>query len=181
YLIKAKEITGLVLQNFKEEDTGFFFYTSFHQKDILLRKKEVYDGAQPSGNAVMAKNLYHLSLYFGLPVWKEQALKTVSALGNAIVRYPGSFGEWAMLLLEIAKGTAEIAIVKSNPEDLHIKVLHEYIPHKIMMCSANENNSFPLLKGKDPLHKKNLYLCKDYQCQKPVSTVNQLLALIIPK
>ncbi|HLF44951.1 MAG TPA: thioredoxin domain-containing protein, partial [Chitinophagaceae bacterium] len=45
YLIKAKEITGLVLQNFKEEDTGFFFYTSFHQKDILLRKKEVYDGA----------------------------------------------------------------------------------------------------------------------------------------
>lgn len=181
YLTRAKEITELVLENFKEEDTGFFYYTSVNQKDILLRKKEVYDGAQPSGNAIMNENLYQLSVYFDIPEWKDIVLKTVMTLSNAIIRYPTSFGVWACLLLEIVDGTSEIAVVNYSPEDLQIKVLHEYIPHKVMMCWATGSASFPLLKGKDPKHEENLYLCRNYECQKPVSTVNQLLSLIRPK
>jgi uncharacterized protein YyaL (SSP411 family) len=181
YLIRAKEITELVLEKFIEDGTGFFYYTSISQNDILLRKKEVYDGAQPSGNATMSQNLYKLSLYFDIPVWKELAVKSLTTLGNATVRYPISFGLWACLVLEIAEGTSEIALVKTKPEDLLVKVLSQYIPHKIMMSSATRNDGFPLLKGKDSKHKESIYLCRNYACQKPVSTVNQLLSLIRPK
>lgn len=181
YLERAKKITDYVLKNFAEEDTGFYYFTSFLQKDILLRKKEVYDGAQPSGNAVMTQNLYQLSMYFELSEWKDKVRKSMQTLQNAIVRYPTSFGFWACILLEIVEGTLEIVIVNSNPEELHIKVLNEYLPHSIFMCSATENSSFPLLAGKDPKQRETLYLCHNYECQKPVATVNQLLALIRPK
>ena len=40
--------------------TGYFFFTHKNQQDIILRKKEVYDGATPSGNSIMAENLYYL-------------------------------------------------------------------------------------------------------------------------
>ncbi len=181
YLTRAKEITDWVLKNFEEEETGFFYFTSVNQKDILLRKKEVYDGAQPSGNAIMTENLYKLSKYFEIPEWKDRVMKTIQTLSNAIVRHPTSFGFWATILLEIVEGTFEIVIVNSNPEKLHIMVLREYIPHSVLMSSATENSSFPLLKGKDPKQKESLYLCLDYKCEKPVATVNQLLALIRPK
>src|SRR5688572_32482371 len=42
------------------EQTGFFYYTKSGQPDIIIRKKEMYDGAVPSGNSVMALNLYQL-------------------------------------------------------------------------------------------------------------------------
>lgn len=181
YLIRAKEITELVVEKFKEEGSGFFYYTSSDQKDILLRKKEVYDGAQPSGNAIMSKSLFQLSKYFNNQFWEDLAIKPLTALGNAIIRFPVSFGLWVSLFQEIVVGTAEIAIVKSEPEDLRIKVLGQYIPHKIMMSTATKNDTFPLLNGKSPEGKESIFLCKNYACQKPVSTVNQLLSLIRSK
>ncbi|MBC7850313.1 MAG: thioredoxin domain-containing protein, partial [Chitinophagaceae bacterium] len=49
YLQTARELTELVIREFGEEETGFFFYTHANQQDVILRKKEIYDGAVPSG------------------------------------------------------------------------------------------------------------------------------------
>lgn len=43
WLAKARTITAFVIENFSEEDTGFFFYTPREQTDVIVRKKEVYD------------------------------------------------------------------------------------------------------------------------------------------
>jgi uncharacterized protein YyaL (SSP411 family) len=178
YLLKAKEITDFVIDSFMEKDTGFFYYTSKSQTDILLHKKEVYDGAQPSGNSIMTDNLYRLSLYFDIPEWKGSAIKNLRSLSNAIIRYPSSFGIWASLLMEIVDGTSEIVIVNPEPKKLHISTLQAYIPHKIIMFSKEKNNSFPLLANKGPKNSDCIYLCRDYVCQKPVSTIKQLLAMV---
>lgn len=178
YVIKAKELAGHVIENFIEKETDFFYYTSASQTDILLRKKEVYDGAQPSGNAIMADNLFRLALYFDIQEWKKISITLVSSLGQAIIRYPLSFGLWACLLQEIIGGTSEIVIIKSNPEDLHINTLMQYIPHKILMVSAKADTNFPLLSGKNSNEEETIYLCSNYACHKPVSTTEQLLELI---
>jgi len=62
WLQMTKEITGFVIENFSEPDGPFFFYTIRGSKMLSFRKKEIYDGAIPSGNAVMAHNLYRLSI-----------------------------------------------------------------------------------------------------------------------
>ena len=126
----------------------------------------------------MADNLYRLALYFDLPEWKEIAITLVSSLGQAITRYPLSFGVWACLLQEIIGGTAEIAIIKSNHEELHINTLMQYLPHKILMVSPKEDKNFPLLSGKNSSEQETIYLCSNYACHKPVSTIEELLALI---
>ena len=120
-------------------------------------------------------------MYFDKPEWKEKAVGIVNILGMAIVNHPTSFGAWLGLLQEIIVGTSEISLVKPDPESLHIKVLEAYIPHKILMSTGVESSSFPILRGKRPTVRENLYLCRNYTCLKPVNTVNQLLALIRPK
>src|SRR5687768_15616710 len=187
YLIKANEITLFVIENFSEDESisseatssqpGFFFYTHKNQKDVIVRKKEIYDGAQPSGNAVMAENLYRLSLYLDNPPLKERAHIMLSILGKAITRYPASFGVWAGLLQEIINGTDEIAIVGTNAFLLQKQVLETHIPHKILMCSERQNSQFPLLSDKKTGNPALIYLCRDYACRKPVTTVKDLLTL----
>ena len=178
YLLHAKKISEYVIENFSEPESGMFLYTKKDQSDVIVRKKEVYDGAQPSGNAVMADNLYRLSLYFDLPEWRERSNNAVSALGNAITRYPASFGAWACLMLEITAGTNEIAIMGTDAKEILIPVLREYIPHRVLMIAVKANDEFPLLSGKIPNQDVAIFLCRNYACSKPVNEVKELMQLI---
>ncbi|MEI8059985.1 MAG: thioredoxin domain-containing protein, partial [Ferruginibacter sp.] len=44
YLYTAKEITTFVIENFMDESSGYFFFTHKNQQDVIIRKKEIYDG-----------------------------------------------------------------------------------------------------------------------------------------
>jgi uncharacterized protein YyaL (SSP411 family) len=178
YLEKAGLLTDHVIENFSDSSTDFFFYTNKSQEDVVVRKKEVYDGAQPSGNAIMADNLYRLGLYLDKPKWKERGIRMIGNLGNAIIRYPTSFGAWACLLQEIATATNEIVVIAANWQSVLKAVLKEYVPHKIIMSSADASNSFPLLSGKDKEGGTSLYLCRNYTCEKPVASIVELMTLI---
>ncbi len=178
WLIKAKSIAGFVVGDFSEEDTGFFFYTSESQTDVIVRKKEVYDGAVPSGNAVMAYNLYHLSIFFDLPGWKQRSFDMISSLGNAITRYPSSFGVWCSLLQEIVAGTNEIVIVGSDFIEIQQEIINYYLPHKVLMASIGTLPGFPLLAGKSGGERTTVYLCRSYTCLNPVFSAKELISLI---
>lgn len=178
YLEKARTLLVYVIENFSDTASEFFFYTNVDQADVIVRKKEVYDGAQPSGNAVMAENLHRLGLYFDKPEWRERSSNMINSLGNAIVRYPTSFGVWACLLLELTVGTNEIAIISGEPHPLLKQALKEYIPHKIIMSGTAGSNSFPLLYGREKTDQAAIFLCRNYACENPVSSVDALTALI---
>jgi uncharacterized protein len=178
WLLKAKAIAEMVIEIFSESETGFFFYTRSDQKDVIVRKKEVYDGAVPSGNAVMASVLNQLSIYFDKKEWKKRSLEMLSGLGQAIIRYPTSFGYWNCLLMEMTTGTIEVAITGRDFRLTHNELLMQFIPHKIVMATSVENEPFALLAGKaiktDPL----IFVCKDFSCLKPVSSVDEAMGLI---
>ena len=178
WIIKAKEISEFVIEHFSEEDTPFFFYTPAGQQDVIIRKKEVYDGAVPSGNSVMAYNLYHLSILFDRREWGKRSLDMILSLNSAIIRYPTSFGNWACLLQEIIDGTSEIAVVGKNLYNLHSEILQQYIPHRVLMTSEKGDNNFPLLAGKKTTDKPTIYLCRSYTCLNPVFSAKELISLI---
>jgi uncharacterized protein YyaL (SSP411 family) len=177
WLLKARSIAESVLEHFSEE-TGFFYFTREDQQDVIVRKKEVYDGATPSGNAVMAQNLYRLSVFFNINEWKERSYQVLGSLGNAITRYPTSFGIWNSLLLQVFAGTQEIAVVGGNADAVNRELVKEFIPHRVLMASEREDNSFPLLSGKAATDPSSIYLCKDFSCLKPVQTIKALMLLI---
>ncbi len=178
YLIKAQKLTEWVIENFEETGTGFFFYTHKEQKDVIVRKKEVYDGAVPSGNAVMANNLLYLSIIFDRTEWSERARVLFSSLSKAITRYPGSFGVWAMGVQQVTMGTLEIAITGQRSKEFLRPVLERYLPNKILQAEETNSHYFPLLAGKSAGEKGStaFYLCENYACKAPFFTVEALLA-----
>ena len=73
----------------------FFFFTNQGQQDVVIRKKEMHDGAIPSGNSIMAGNLYKLSKIFNISEWEARAVQMLTINCGATVSYPTSFGLWA--------------------------------------------------------------------------------------
>lgn len=178
WLLKAKELTEFVINNFNEPETGFFFYTRSGQQDVIVRKKEMYDGAVPSGNAIMANNLYQLALFFDKKEWRDRSFTMVLSLGRAIIRYPTSFGCWNCLLLEIIAGTSEIVILGPGFNKIHKDLLQQFIPHRVLMASAIENEEFALLAKKTIEEKPAIYVCKNFACLEPVYSIEAVLPLI---
>lgn len=176
YLIKAKELTQWVCTHFSEPETGFFYFTHQDQQDILVRKKEVYDGATPSGNAVMMNNLCYLSLVFDLPEWRERAMAMLGALETAIIKYPGSFGVWASQLQIQTKGVVELVITGKNWQSQLPQVMQAYIPHKIIQWGETNLPIFPLLVGRESNEDSAFYICKDYSCKSPFFNIADFLA-----
>ena len=172
WLHKAREITIYVIENFSDVESPQFFYTNVSQSDILLRKKEVYDSAIPSGNSVMALNFYRLSIFFDDSRWRQKAVQMVSSFGSMAIKYPTSFGVWLSVLFQISFGASEIAILGPDYATILKRVLALYLPHSILM-SAPKENDFALLQGKTFNGRTLIYLCRNYACQQPVDSVEE--------
>lgn len=165
YLMKAKALLEQVNRNFGEAETGYYFYTQEGQKDVIVRKKEVYDGATPSGNAVMAYNLQYLGRVFDQKEWLNRMEKMVGGLSQAIVKYPTSFGVWALVIQGEVAGWKEIALMGPGAGQYLPQVLERYSPYKILQCGETKMGDFPLLAGKMPKDGGVLlYLCQNFTC-----------------
>jgi Highly conserved protein containing a thioredoxin domain len=181
YLDKAKELTEFVIEHFSDDSTPFFYYTHAHQEDVLLRKIELFDAATPSGNSMMALNLYKLSICYDRSEWKEKAINMVRSMGELPIRYPTSFGVWLSLIHEIIAGTKEISIVGNQWKEYLGELLSEYIPYKILMVSKDGMEGYPMLAGKGQNDQTIIYLCTNYECTQPVDSIKRLISLLSVK
>ncbi len=177
YLHKAKKITQLVLNKFFDQESGYFFFTTKEQTDIVIRKIEMYDGATPSANAVMANNLYYLSIVFDKQAWKDRAVFMIDSLKTIIKKHPNSFGIWYAQAMNMCVGINEIVIIGKQMTPLLNKTLLEYIPNKILQAS-NKLSNMPLLANKPLLDKTELYLCFNFECTSSVESTIELLKTI---
>jgi len=179
YLVKAKQLAGHTIAAFSDEDGLFFYFTPAGQDDIVVRKKETYDGATPSGNAVMAHNLHYLSIVFDVAAWHKRAEDMTTHLAQMITKYPVSFGYWASIFQNITEGVNEIAVTGPGPKSMLAEVNRLYVPGRVVQSASEPLENFPLLRGRVAENGQTLlYLCKNYQCKLPVNNIEDLKRLL---
>ncbi|MBA3674157.1 MAG: thioredoxin domain-containing protein [Chitinophagaceae bacterium] len=174
YIEYARGLTGYVFENFTSSQEDFFYYSGKKQTDVIVRKKEIYDGAVPSGNSVMACNLLYLSVILDNKAWKEEAVGLLKSLSELIIKYPTSFGNWACLFIDQLAGINEIAICCKGFQNVRDELNTHFIPNKVLQCTDNpqEQNNYPLLAQKEISIKPLIYLCRNYTCQQPVEILS---------
>ncbi len=178
YLLTAKSCLEKVLQNFLDTESPFFFYTTAGQPDVVVRKKEWYDGATPSGNSIMVWNLSYLSVVFDRAEWKQQAVEIIEQLGAAIIKYPSSFANAGLSMQLLVNGEYEVAINGANSKPVLNEVLQHYWPDKILQTQLQLDNQFPLFQNRWPKGSEyEIFLCKNQTCSPPVKTIEVLLKM----
>jgi uncharacterized protein YyaL (SSP411 family) len=166
WLEKAGEITEYVNMHFIESETGFYFYTHDTQTDVIVRKKEVYDGATPSGNAVMAGNLLHLGVVYGNDQYLSLGKQTSLSLLPAITKHPGSFGVWASVLLNQLLEFRELTLVGPGVLPFLEAALPLFRPNLILNISENRLTSILAISQKIIDNQEVTFqLCENHTCQ----------------
>ena len=181
YLDKAKQYTDYVIENFFDESSNLFYFTSAKQNDILLRKKDLYDSATPSGNATMMRNLQHLSHIFDSEAYRALSIQMLLSVEEMIERYPSSVSKWAGGVLALVFPPYEIAVVGTDFFQKSKTVNALFLPNKILMSSVEEDTKFPLLAGRagdTEGGQSMIYICQNYACKMPVRTVAEMLEIL---
>jgi len=174
---KAADLCERVLQDFVDLDSGLFYFTEEGQKDIPIRKVEVFDNASPSGNSTMLRNLLTLGTLLERPAWKKKALEMGEKMLDGIQKYPSSFTNWILGLRTIIYPPKEIAIVGTDAvlmaRDLQNKRLQNYL----LMSDVGADSNYPLLAQKEsgPNGTGRIYICENFVCESPVSTLEEAL------
>jgi hypothetical protein len=180
WLEKAGEITDYVNDHFMESNTGFYFYTHDAQTDVILRKKEVYDGATPSGNAVMASNLFHLGVVYGNDKYLSLSKQTYLSLLPAITKHPGSFGVWASVLLLQLVGLKELTLIGPGVLAYLEAALPLFRPNNILNISENRLTSISSISNKIIDNQQVTFqICENQTCQLyPLTDFDSFLAIV---
>jgi len=181
YLEKARSLMHYAIEHFSDEEQLFFYYTPGFQSDILVRKKDLYDGAIPSGNSIMAWNLHRLGLLFDQQEWRKRAEMMLETVKDAAVKYPTSYGIWSNLLLEYTQGTHEILVLGPQARQMGNELLSMFVPNKVFMAAPAASLGYPLMDGRLAAPDTLVYICRNYACSLPLASLEEAMLLVLTK
>jgi uncharacterized protein YyaL (SSP411 family) len=191
YLQTAIELNTLFLAHFLDEGRGGFFSTSDDAEILLVRKKEVYDGAIPSCNSVAFENLVRLSHLTGDIRIEERAEELSRYFAPVVQQSPSAFA-WYLCALDSAMGPIhDIVIVgKRDADDTRamIEALdNHYLPNILVLYlppgqSENLlNNIAPFTRSLNEIDgKATAYICTGHSCAIPTTDPKRMLELLGP-
>jgi uncharacterized protein YyaL (SSP411 family) len=181
----ARRLADVVLEHFTAEDGGFFDTSDDHEK-LIVRPRALNDNATPSGNSMMAKQLIRLAAYTGDTRYDEAARAVLRPMIPAMQQYPSAFGEALNAADMRVQGLAEVAIV-GNPVQAETKALlnvvrEKFMPNVIVALSreaVSGEANIPLLNYRTMRgDKPTVYVCRNFACKMPVTTPDEMQALL---
>lgn len=179
WLNKANGLCQYAIENFSDEKTNMFNYTSKLDPPLIVRKMEVADNVIPGSNSSFARALYQLGLYFYNQEYIERAKVMMDNISADLVNQsqPNFYSNWCSLYLDLVKPPYEVAIVGDDFEAKRNELMSYYIPHSILLGGKNEGN-LELLKGKLQEGETMIYVCQNKVCKLPVTDVDRALSLM---
>lgn len=163
YIADANILLASIHPDFVNKEQTFFYYSSANSHEVPVRKIDVYDGALPSANAVMAHNMLLLGLCMDNQAWMEQAYAMLLNISGMAYRYTYSFSYWAILLQQYTVGYKAIVCTGNQSKELEKRLL----PGSYIITSKKEIFDIPLLKDKFKYNPDCIFVCTTEACMPP--------------
>ncbi|MCK9564870.1 MAG: thioredoxin domain-containing protein [Methanothrix sp.] len=184
YLKAALELNRVMMRHFWDKDQGGFFFSADDAKALLLRRKDFYDGAIPTGNSIAMHNLLRLMHLCGQAELEERAWDLASSFAAATATGDQSLGHTMLLCsLDYALGPAyEITLLGSLQDAVIIEMLQairsRYLPNKslLLVCKEEIREIAPFIKNLVQVDgKTTAYVCTDHICGLPTTRPEEMM------
>ncbi|MFQ5770629.1 MAG: thioredoxin domain-containing protein, partial [bacterium] len=191
YLQKAIALNNIMLANFWDNQNGGLFFSADSLDELLVRSKEIYDGAIPSGNSVAALNLLRIGRMTANVDLENKAIAIGRAFSEQVKRAPSGYTQFLSAINFIAGPSYEVVIAgASNSTDTRamLQALNShYFPNKVLLFRPSEVEKPPIVEiaaftefqtGLN--NKATAYVCKNYACNAPTTNIAEMLLALKP-
>jgi uncharacterized protein YyaL (SSP411 family) len=182
WLKEAIALTDRMIEEFMDREGGGFFFTGESHEALIVRSKDYFDNATPSGNSVAASVLLRLAILTGNEQYRDIGQAVLAQVADSTRRYPSGFG-YALSAMDFQLSSPkEIAVVGKDVNDfksLLEVVWRKYLPNKVVapatIGDAEAVQALPLLQNRPLLEgKATAFVCQNYTCRHPVTEPQSL-------
>ena len=184
----ADQLALDMLAKFEDKDNGGFFMTIPNQTDLLVRQKDSYDGAIPSGSSVATMALLRLSLLLDNKSYRIAAERTLQSLAANANKVPMAYMNLLNAADLLIHQPQEIAIVGTPGDESTLALIQcayqTYTPGRVIAFSDPANPTSSSIAARIPLTKDRrmingtatAYVCPSFACRMPTNDVKVLAA-----
>ncbi len=192
WLKNSIKLTAKQVNLFYDSKDGGFYDISGTDPSIIIRTKEWYDGAEPTGNSVAILNLLRLSQMTDNENLRKAAEKSLAYFGERMLSTPQAVAQ-LLVALDFSLSKPKQIIIAGNADDKHTKELlrevhSRFIPNKIILLADGKSGQktlasyIPFIESVKMIDgKSTVYICENYACKLPTSDVKVVAELLNQK
>lgn len=163
FLSRAEAITAKAIRDFYDKDSGGFYLYGSENETLIIRPKESYDGAIPSGNSLMAHDLVRLSHLVPNDERDQIAQRQLDFMSGEAESYPAGYAMFLTAFSDHLEPPDMITVAKANSDDLSELPLRIPLSSLVRVLPAADD-SYPLINGDT-----TFYVCSSHSCQPPMT------------
>ncbi len=181
---EAVVLLDAAIELFLDAERGGFFQTGSDDDRLVLRPKELYDNAVPSGNSVAAEVLQRVALLSGDSDREQIGVAALRLVRDVLGRAPTAFGH-ALCALDLYLGPSREVAIVGNLEDERTRSLVDevhrarFLPNAVVALAAprdeDATEAVALLRDRPQVGGlPTAYVCERFTCRLPVTTPEDL-------
>ncbi|MCU0596334.1 MAG: thioredoxin domain-containing protein, partial [Desulfobacterota bacterium] len=186
FLQTALELNEAMIRHFWDERGGGLHFTSDDAENLIVRKKEVYDGALPSGNAVAMLNLLRLSRYTGDVNLDERAFGIQKAFSEQVRQFPSGYTQFLSAVDFSLSASHDVVVSGSlGAKEMLGALRSRFSPNQVLVFRPEGDQSAAIdavaafAKNYGSVDgKATAYVCSGRSCKEPTTELKELLALL---
>lgn len=185
YLNRALELSEIMINDFYDNVEGGFFDTSGKDRSILLRTKEDYDSAEPTGNSIAIINLLRLAALCGKNEWYAHAEKSLKFFKGKLQKMPYAMPQMLTAIDWYLHKPKQIIIAGNINDEIANNMKQElfrrYIPDKVTVIISPQDSVNSVTFARQVVHNTNetkAYICENYSCKLPVDNTKDFVDII---
>ena len=186
YFREARALGDELLRLFWDRERGGFFQTGSDAEALVIRPKELYDNAVPSGNSAAADVLQRLALLTGEAEHDRAGLSALRLVREPMAQAPTGFGA-ALCALDLSLSPAREVAIVGDPEDERTRALAaevtstRFLPNHVLAVTAPDDEAafegVELLRDRVQIEDRpTAYVCERFVCKLPVTDRGALVA-----
>ena len=184
YLTWAIELIEIMIEDYSDENGGFYIGSKNAEK-LMVRAKDSYDSAIPSGNSVAAMNLFRLGRITGNTKWTKLGDKTIKAFSTKAQEAPSGFSYMLTAFMFNMKKPKELVIIangRNTKTNEYIRKIREvYSPNVVILFKDMSDpteleNIAPWTDTHSLIDEKlTFYFCENFSCKQPTTNIKTVL------
>jgi len=181
HLAKALELNENMLKLFKDEEQGGLFLYGIDGEELIVRPKDIYDGAIPSGNSVATLNMLRLARLSANSELENEAYKQFDAFASKVKTLESAHAYFMTALL-YSKVPGKDIILSGEEQEQGTKAMIKeinstYQPFATVILNTGDeglNSINPEIKTHKALQgRATAYICENFSCREPITDLQK--------
>ncbi|ABK18225.1 thioredoxin domain-containing protein [Syntrophobacter fumaroxidans] len=185
YLEEAVKLQDLMIDLFWDDAEGGFFFTPNDGENLIVREREIYDGAVPSSNSAAALNLLRLGRMVGAVRFEEKADRLLRRFSETVRDYPSAYTQF-LHAVDFAAGPTREVVIAGSPDNATtaemMKIVGSgFVPNTVVLLRGTPESGARLAElapytaglvapGGNPA----VYICEKFACTSPITEIEEL-------